>query len=148
MIKMRVTKLFFDSPAVIRAMDRATRKALSKVGAFVRRSARSSIRKRKKVSRPGQPPSSHVGLLRKFLFFAYEPQRQSVVIGPAKLGGVEGDDVPHILEHGGTTTITRFRRGKIVRKRVKIAARPTMGPALEANLEHIPKQWRGRVRRG
>ena len=148
MIDMRITKLFFDKPKVLRAVDRATRQALTKVGAFVRRTARSSIRKRKRTSEPGKPPTSRTGLLKKFLFFAYDSQRQSVAIGPAELTGAKSKGVPEILEHGGSTTIVRRRKGKLVRKRVKIAARPFMVPALHANLEHIPKQWRGRVRRG
>lgn len=53
---------FFDRKAVLAAVDKATLRVLSKFGAFVRRRAKSSIRKRKKASPPGQPPSSHSGL--------------------------------------------------------------------------------------
>lgn len=95
--------LFFDRAAVTGAVDKATRKVLSRFGAFVRRRARSSIRKRKKVSQPGQPPSGRTGLLKRLLFFAFEPRRQSVVIGPAALNGGYGDGA-EMLEHGGTTT--------------------------------------------
>ncbi|NLY02726.1 MAG: hypothetical protein GXY83_42275 [Rhodopirellula sp.] len=66
---------FFDSARVVKATSRAERKVLSRFGAYVRRGARSSIRKRKTVSEPGQPPSSHAGLLKKFIFFAYEPTK-------------------------------------------------------------------------
>ena len=75
----RVKGLFFDSKKVVNATTRAERKVLSRFGAYVRRSARSSIRKRKKVSEPGKPPSSHTGLLKRFIFFAYDPGRKSVV---------------------------------------------------------------------
>jgi len=37
--------MFFDRPKVVRAVERARRQALQKAGAFVRRRARSSIRK-------------------------------------------------------------------------------------------------------
>ena len=124
MISMRVTKLFFDQKKIIRAMDRATRQALSKAGAFVRRTAKSSIRKRKRKSAPGEPPSSHTGKLRRFIFFAYEAQAQTVVIGPAKLTSVMSEGAAETLEHGGVSKIVRRRKGKPARKRVKIAARP------------------------
>ena len=75
--------LFFDRQPVLNAVSRSERRVLSKFGAFVRRGARSSIRKRKSVSEPGSPPSSHTGLLRKMIFFVYEPARASVVIGPS-----------------------------------------------------------------
>src|SRR5690606_6172596 len=55
---MKITELFFDRKAVTSRVDKATRKVLSRFGAFVRRTARSSIRKRKKTSQPGSPPSS------------------------------------------------------------------------------------------
>ncbi len=64
MIGMRVDKrMFFDRKRVVDATDRATRRVLSKFGAFVRQTARRSIRRRRSVSQPGQPPSSHTGLL-------------------------------------------------------------------------------------
>jgi hypothetical protein len=76
---------FFDRESVIKAEDAASRKTLSKFGAFVRRRAQTSIRPRRDVSQPGQPPSSHVGTLRKMIFFAYDKDRRSVVIGPTLL---------------------------------------------------------------
>ena len=88
MIGMKLSKAklsFFDSKAVTGAVDKATRRVLSRFGAFVRRGAKSSIRKRKRVSKPGEQPSSHTGLLKKFIFFGYDRSRSSVVIGPARL---------------------------------------------------------------
>lgn len=38
-------KMFFDRPAVIRMVEKNTRRVLSRFGAYVRRTARSSIRK-------------------------------------------------------------------------------------------------------
>jgi hypothetical protein len=102
---------FFDRAKVLNAADKAKVKALSKMGAFVRRSARSSIRKRKAVSAPGSPPSSHTGLLRNNIFFGYEPARGgNVVIGPTALnwihfdaaGGAVKGIVPRTLEYGGS----------------------------------------------
>lgn len=96
-------------------------------------------------SKPGEPPRSQTGLLRKFLLYAYDIQSESVVIGPAKINRATG--APETLEYGGAT-IVRRRKGKTTRTRVKIAARPFMQPALEAELDNIPEQWRGAVSRG
>ena len=140
---MRVKSLFFDRPAVQRAVDKAKRAVLSKAGAFIRTTAQHSLRRRKGTSPPGQPPHSHVGLLKRFLFFAYEPASESVVIGPAKLN--KPTDAPRALEHGGQTVVYRRRRGRLVRRRVTIAARPFMGPALEKERPRLPKLWAGSV---
>src|SRR5262245_43139919 len=113
-------KFFFTSDAVLRALDKGTRRQLSKFGAFVRTRARSSIRKAPKidvatgqvtrkrkgvelkdaVSKPGNPPFSHQGTVRKLLFFAYDPTAKSVVIGPVVGGPATG--APKRLEEGGT----------------------------------------------
>lgn len=131
---------FFDRAIVQQAVDRAQRKVLSKFGAFVRQRARTSIRKRKGTSSPGGPPFSHVGLLRKFILFAYDPARQSVVIGPTLLR--EGSQAPKLLEHGGET-ILETKRG---RKRARYRPRPFMGPAFEAEQEKLPALWLNSVR--
>jgi len=136
-----VTKqMFFDRNAVTSAVDRATRKVLSRFGAFVRTGARHSIRKRKCVSAPGEPPSSHTGLLRSFIFFGYDHGRRSVVIGPQRLNQKVGD-APHALEHGGLSTVVEGLRGRRRKRRVKIAARPFMGPAFEREKPKLPALW-------
>ena len=132
--------LFFDRQAVTGATDRAERRVLSRFGAFVRRGARSSIRKRKSVAPPGSPPSSHTGLLRKNIFFTYEPSRSSVVIGPIRLN--KPMNAPELLEHGGRAT--RRRRGKNVQ--VTYRPRPYMGPAFDQELPQLPAMWRDSVR--
>lgn len=142
MIHFEFKKLFFDRQAVISKVDAATRKVLSKFGAFVRRSAKSSIRKRKKPAPPGQPPSSHTGLLKKFIFFGYDPERQSVVIGPTRLNQKGRGEAPPLLEYGGKATLVR--RGK--KKRTTYKARPYMGPAFEKEKPQLPAMWRGSVR--
>jgi len=142
MIRFEMTQLFFDSKKVRRSVDRTTRRVLSKFGAFVRRTARSSIRKRKKASPPGSPPSSHIGLLKKFIWFGYEPAKRSVVIGPARLSQAGRGEAPSLLEYGGTGVVER--RGK--RKRAKVRPRPFMGPAFGKEQPKLPAMWRGSVR--
>ena len=133
---------FFDRKKVISAVDRATRKVLSRFGAFVRTAARSSIRRRKKPAKPGQPPTNWTGLLKRFLFFSFEPAKRSVVIGPAKLNK-PSRDAPELLEKGGTAT-RRDRRGK--RKRARYRPRPYMGPAFEKERKKLPNLWRNSVK--
>ena len=104
-------KWFFREDLILRLADKARARALSKAGAFIRRSAKSSIRKRKAASQPGSPPSSHTGLLRDNIFFAYEPSRGgTVVVGPTAMNWVHFQDgrraasgiIPQILEYGGS----------------------------------------------
>lgn len=145
MLTLKFKMVFFNSARVIRAMDAATRRALTKVGAFIRTRAKTSIRKRKGVSRPGQPPHSHVGTLRRLLFFALGPDRKSVVVGPARFGAGKA---PSRLEFGGKAIrISKHQSGKRGRRRiVRYRKRPFMGPALEAELPAIPSRWRNSLR--
>lgn len=143
MIDLRIKQLFFDRPKVMRAVDRARRRVLSKAGAFIRQTARTSIRKRKGTSKPGSPPHSHVGLLRKFILFGYDRQSESVIIGPV---GFRKSTAPRVLEQGGTTTVMRRRRGKRTERRVRVAARPYMNPALEKERPKLPEFWRNSVK--
>jgi hypothetical protein len=140
-------------------LNRGKIRALSKIGAFVRKRARTDVlRRRKGVSSPGQPPSVHSSdssaTLKNILFGL--TNYESVLIGPIKLRGSSGKrsaiqslyNVPELLEHGGTgqilqavdpstnqllTFIPKRLRGKVkFRSRsVSIAARPFMSVALE-----------------
>jgi hypothetical protein len=142
MLDLRIKQMFFDRPNVKRAVDAARRRVLSKAGAFIRQTARTSIRKRKGTSAAGSPPYSHVGLLRKFILFGYDRQSESVVVGPV---GFRASTAPRVLERGGTTTVARRRRGKRTDRRVRIAARPYMYPALEKERPKLPELWRNSV---
>ena len=141
MIDLKLKAMFFDSPAVLKAVDRATRKVLSRFGAYVRTAARSSIRKRKAVSQPGQPPSSHVGTLKKLIFFGYEPQQKSVVIGPTPFRGAA--EAPPLLEYGGRGR-HKNRRGRS--RTVTYRPRPFMGPAFEKERPKLPAMWADSVK--
>lgn len=142
----QVTKWFFDAPAVLKTVDAGTAKVLSKFGAFVRRTMKSSIRKRRKSSEPGKPPSSHTGLLKQFIFFSFDPRSRSVVIGPEKLNAKIGQ-VLEALEYGGQTTVATYRNRKVVGKETKyIRARPFARPALEMELSKLPEMWRDSVK--
>ena len=144
MIDLKIKELFFDRAAIASAVDRGVRKVLSKFGAFVRTTAKHSIRKRKTVSRPGSPPSSHVGTLKNLIFFGYDPSQRSVVIGPASFAGKTGTaEAPPLLEYGGTAK-RKNRKGKVVQATYK--ARPFMGPAFEEEKKQLPALWAGSIK--
>jgi hypothetical protein len=146
---MNAKKFFFTSAAVIKDCDRKTRSVFSKFGAFVRRTAKGSIRKAKKAARPGNPPHSHNGLLKKFVFFVWDATKRSVIIGPEKLNGTEGD-APHALEHGGQSVATRtvrVARSKYrATRRVTIEARPYIGPAAAKESPKLPDMWANSIK--
>lgn len=171
MVTTKFRVLFFDSRPVRRAVDAARRKVLSKAGAFIRRRAKSSIRKRKRPSSPGSPPSSHTGILKKFIFFGYDPTSESVVVGPARTNQVffsqSGQPVtgtvPSVLEYGGSIRVLevdrggRWRRADLRSRRriagrrtrlrkVRIDPRPYMQPALEKEKANFPELWRNAVK--
>lgn len=146
MLDLRIKDLFFDRQVVLRAVDKARREVLSKAGAFVRTTARTSIRKRKGTSPPGSPPYSHTGLLRRWILFGYDRNSDSVVVGPTRLN--KPGDAPHVLEFGGTTTVMRRQSGRIEKRRVRINRRPYIGPALEKEAPKLPRLWAGSVRGG
>lgn len=141
-------KLFFDRQIVIDAVGRATAHNLSKAGAFVQRRARSSLRRRKRTSEPGSPPSVHsrdpVATL-KNIWFVFDPQNTSVVVGPLKLNqsslvGSSQPTVPALHEYGGTALVGKRRR------RARYAPRPFMGPAMQSELPKFPDLWKNSVR--
>jgi len=145
MIGMVTKQMFFDRDKVRKRTDAGTRRVLSRFGAYVRTTAKHSIRKRKRISDPGEPPSSHTGLLRRFIFFGYDRDRRSVVIGPMRLNQKVGD-APAALEYGGTSTMVEGLRRRRRKRRIRIAARPYMGPAFEQEKPKLPAMWRDSVK--
>ena len=137
-------KLRYTPQRVQRATSRAERKQLYKAGAFVRRRAKSMIRKRKRISEPGEPPSSHTGHFRRRILFAFDDNTRSVVIGPTLRDA--NSDVPSLIERGGTV-VRRTADGRV--RRFDYEARPVMGPAGEAEAaESFPDLWHDSVREG
>jgi hypothetical protein len=142
---MRIKDMFFDRHVVMAAVDNAKRKVLSKAGAFIRTAARTSIRKRKGTAPPGKPPHSHEGSLRKLILFGYDRASDSVVVGPV---GFAQSTAPRALEHGGETVVHTRHGGRLVSRKVKIAARPFMAPAMEKERPKLPLLWRNSIRKG
>lgn len=172
--RSKVKEFFFDGDLVKSSVDRATARVLGKFGAFVRRTAKGMIRGGKKPSKPGSPPKSHTGLLKKFLYFAWDPASKSVVVGPARLDGDGLGTAPETLERGGTAMvralpprsgrratrkqskafkrllkegrIARPTRARTRRRRVSIAARPYMAPAFAENKPKLDSLWENSVK--
>lgn len=130
---------FIDRKGVSSKFSREMFKPLVRAGALVRTIARRSIRKRKKSARPGQPPSSHTGMLKRFIFFSADREREEVVVGPMKLSSVESRNqnppAPAAIEFGATVQ----QRGR--QRRYK--GNPFMGPAQDKALEKFPTLFRG-----
>lgn len=145
MVDIRIKMLFFDRPKVAHAVDRAKRRALARAGAFIRQTARRSMRRKKGSAPPGKPPHVHEGSLRRLIFFGYDPATDSVVIGPV---GFRRSTAPNVLEFGGTAIVEkRRRRGrKRSRRKVRIAQRSYMGPALKKEQSKLSKTWANSVR--
>lgn len=128
---------FFDSDLVIRTMDKAARKALSKFGAFVRTASRSSLRYTKGPASSGNSPHVHEtsfttgkSPLKDFLYFSWDAETKSVVIGPAKTNQRNAwseTTIPEVLEYGGLTSVHehlhKFASGKEVWVRTDLRMR-------------------------
>jgi len=141
---MSMKKMFFSSPEVTSRVDKATRKVLSKFGAFVRQRAKTSMPVRIKISQPGDPPHSHTRLLRKNIFFGYDIWRRGVVIGPILLPGRGDTGALPALEKGGISQDTKRFQGKPGRP-TYIRARPFMLPAFEKEKPWLMELWRDSV---
>lgn len=120
-VSMGMKDFFFDRQEVKGRMTKANRKAISKAGAFIRRRARSSLRRRKKSSEPGRPPNVHTDRVAtpKNILVAYEPQSESLVVGAVKLdrqtllGPQQGNaTVPQVHDFGATVRIREVKVGK------------------------------------
>lgn len=140
---------FFDTDAIVAQVKKDFRRTAGRFGAFARRRMKSSLKYREGKSSPGSPPNVHrsrgytrpkkgkdgtvsrqpVSPLRELIFFAYDRDTESVVVGPVKFGG-KGGIAPGLLEHGGGGTFKASRTGEI--KRGVWAPRPFVKPAGDA----------------
>jgi hypothetical protein len=165
MLTMDMKASFFDRQAVIKSVERVEHRTMSRSLAYIRTTARTRVlRRRKKASQPGSPPSVHsrdnVATL-KNIWFAYDQRRSSGVVGPLKLNGSRsayaspnGNTVPGLLEGGGTMTVTeesfksenKYRpvrssrrtdkRKKYRRRIINVRPRPFMQLALDREIQN------------
>jgi phage gpG-like protein len=124
----------FDARKIDRAARKASITSLGHAAAAIRKAARKSIRRRKRPSRPGQPPSSPKGKLKRAraILYAVDKHKQAAVIGPtATMMG----QAAAAHEHGG-----RY-------KQQDYPARPFMRPALQETAPRLPRHWAGSIKR-
>jgi hypothetical protein len=154
-----------DGEAIGAALDRKSKAALKRFGAFVRRRMQTSIRYRKKKSESGQPPSAHrgnftrvkfnkktgtssrqaVSPLRELIAFAVSEDGRSVIIGPMifRQSKVGGGQAPPLLEQGGPGVFTVRKGKRQIRKAGNWKPRPFAAPAFRAELPSAPKLFGG-----
>lgn len=133
----RIREAFFDSPKVLRSIKREKRRMLSKLGAFTRRTARSSMRKRKKPAPADQPPSVHEGSYKRLTYFAWDQATESVVIGAIPFKG--SSMMPELTEHGGEVAV-RTKRGTIQQQ---YRPHPAMRLAMAKELPKFASMFKG-----
>jgi hypothetical protein len=117
-INARMQQFFFDRVEVQRRLKTKRLKAMRSAGAYARKLIRNKPVRRKRKSRPGEPPTVHTkdkyATLRN-VQFAYSPSSDSVVVGPVKIGSVNAEPgqqvAPETLEYGGGS-----QRNKLWRK--------------------------------
>ncbi len=110
------------------------------------RTARSRIRRRKRSAKPGKPPTNWTDALKSEIAFHVFEKENTVIIGPRKLPKGKGSTpVPHILEFGGITIVTRpapqqpnagffWQR---IGKPLRIHPHPYMAPAFDMTLKRF-----------
>lgn len=158
---------FFDREVVKKSADKGILKSLARAGAFVRTAAKTSLKRRKKPSPPGSPPSVHskdaVANLKNIWFAKTGPYE--VVVGPVglnqrdELNGNSGTGIiPPLHEFGGTMGVTEFlgwdgqwhrlskrkrirQTTQIRKRRSRYPARPFMHPALKAARAQLIKKF-------
>jgi hypothetical protein len=110
-LTFQMTRLFVDRPAIKAAIQKGEKQAMVKQLAFIRRRAisRQVLRRRKRVSKPGEPPSIHTSgpISLKKIFFVYFPMNHTGIVGPVKFNRrhpatQHATALPGTLEHGGT----------------------------------------------
>lgn len=145
-IMIRVSRDFAETRRVLAKFEAQARKAIYLQSGYIRATARNSMRPGKpgRPSAPGSPPHYITRLLKDFLFFSWDPIQNSMVIGPAAIGR---STTPRVLEEGGTSGKTYFKRGtQWVKGTVQIKARPYMAPALQKSQEKLSEFWSKSVR--
>tara|TARA_R110002073_G_scaffold20209_5_gene72808 strand:- start:14903 stop:15433 length:531 start_codon:yes stop_codon:yes gene_type:complete len=154
-----MNKAVVDQKALTASVDRGVNKAMPKSLDSMKRRIQASYTTRSRSSRAGESPSVHSfgRMSLRNVQVEYDSRKKTGFVGPALLSGqrslVETDQpLPGLLEAGGWITVpevswdgerwfteTRRRRAKPGQKkrkrRVRMAARPAIGPAFNAEAQ-------------
>jgi len=106
MIRILDVRLRFGDDRINRLMSQARKRALMKAGQFLRRAARTGIRRSSKPSSPGQPVHTQTGFFKEAIRYEYDTGMNAVVVGPAY-----GDpDIMRLHESGGSRQLVEWSR--------------------------------------
>ncbi len=121
-------KVIDETKAVEKAVEKASYRNLGHAAASIRKAAMKLIRRSKRPSKPGKPPRTRKGALRRAILFDVDEHQLSAFIGPAESRvGTAGE----AHEFGGDYMGADF------------PARPFMGPALEEAAPRMLDSWEG-----
>lgn len=121
MIVVRMGDIEIDDQVVLDAMDNAKQTGARRTGFRTRELAMNSITDNAGPSRPGQPPHSHLGFIKRGISYDYDESTSTMVVGP-KLMSRRSGNVTNALEYGGYSKTVRGNS-------IRILARPFMSPA-------------------
>ena len=103
----------FDKTKLKKKVETATFKSLRHAGGAIGKTARFSIRRRKKPSKPGSPPHTQTGMLKRVIRYEVASNKTEVAIGP--VNEIAGR-IWNLHEFGGTAT----KRRKLKPHRFKV----------------------------
>jgi hypothetical protein len=127
---------FFSDDDVKNSLDKRTARVFARFGYFVRQAARKLIKKRNRKSLPGEAPTDQTGLLKQHIYFGYDKDGRTLVVGPAAI--FANSFIPERLEYGETYT---NKKGETV----TLKPRPYMRPAYEEKEPYLADLWRKSV---
>lgn len=175
-VEVRLKNAKFFDRNVIRGTSAAHHDAMSRFGAYVRDTAKKSMRtaRTRKTSRntitvlvgppgrqsfrritatpskPGRPPRSIKGQLKRFLIFEYSSFFKNVVIGPIWLPQAKGLRTKHPVPamHEQKEASHAFVRRQIYNKVVSsiYPQRPYMAPAFDKNTKKLRRLYRNSIK--
>ena len=135
----------FQPEKVLRKLSQEDKRAMFRIGAYARKVARSSIKRRGKrtrlgASKAGTPPHTKFGALKNAIRFWAE--ERSVIIGPARsaIGQVGA-----IHEHGEKAKVKSYNPEQM--NLASYPKRPFMKPAMDETLQRLPTFWEKSKRR-
>jgi hypothetical protein len=126
-----VTEIEFDREGLEAKVAHAALDVLRRMGAYIRKVARSKVHLSPKASQALSPPHSRRGLLKRAILFGVEKREQRVLIGPG-FRFVGTSAAAH--EFGGGYRGNRYPK------------RPLMGPSLKDSAPHLAKLWQDAVK--
>jgi len=110
------TTMRINDGALLALVDEGQRRALMRLGGFIRVTAQRSMRrvhpKSGKASPPGEPPRARIGFIRLKVEFGYDTRMKRLVVGPEQVRRSNSPNlpkwelgVPNLMEFGGQVRV-------------------------------------------